>query len=126
MECWAHGQHIADAIGVEREPTDRLHHIAQLGFITRKWTYVNRGLDAPSVPVRVELAAPADATWAFGPDDAEESIVGTATDFCLVVTQCRHVGSTGLVVTGDLALDWITMAQAFAGPPTDGPVLFGV
>jgi uncharacterized protein (TIGR03084 family) len=121
MECWAHGQHIVDAVGAVREPTDRLQHIAQLGFITRTWTYINRGLDAPTSPVRVELAAPSGATWTFGPDDADQSVVGSAEDFCLVVTQCRHVDSTDLVVTGDEARDWMTKAQAFAGAATDGP-----
>lgn len=121
MECWAHGQHICDAVGATHETTDRLRHIAQLGFITRKWTYLNRGLDAPSVPVRVELTAPSGEIWSFGPDDAEESVIGSAEDFCLVVTQCRNVASTDLVVTGDAAADWMSMAQAFAGGPTDGP-----
>jgi len=121
MECWAHGQHIVDAVGGTREPTVRLQHIAQLGVITRGWTYLNRGLDAPTAPVRVELAAPSGGTWTFGPDDADQSVVGTAQDFCLVVTQCRHVDSTDLVVTGDDARDWMTKAQAFAGGATDGP-----
>ena len=121
MECWAHGQHIVDAVGVERAPTDRLEHIAQLGFITRRWTYVNRGLDAPTTEVRVELAAPSGATWTFGPDDAEQSVVGRAQDFCLVVTQCRHVDATELVINGRDARDWMVMAQAFAGGATDGP-----
>lgn len=121
MECWAHGQHIVDAVGAERDATDRLQHIAQLGFITRKWTYVNRGLDAPMVPVRVELAAPSGDSWTFGPDDAAQSVVGSAEDFCLVVTQCRHVDSTDLTITGDDARDWMTKAQAFAGTATTGP-----
>jgi uncharacterized protein (TIGR03084 family) len=121
MECWAHGQHVCDALGVEREATDRLQHIAQLGFITRGWTYANRGLDAPSVPVRVELTAPSGATWTFGPEDAAESVTGAAVDFCLVVTQCRHLDATALQVAGDAARDWMLKAQAFAGGPTDGP-----
>lgn len=122
MECWAHGQHIVDAIGASRKPTDRLQHIAQLGVITRTWTYANRGLDAPSTDIRVELSAPSGATWRFGSDEAEQSVVGSAEDFCLVVTQCRHVDDTELVVTGDEARDWMTKAQAFAGGATDGPV----
>ena len=36
METWAHGIDVADALGVTREPTDRLRHVAQLGFITRR------------------------------------------------------------------------------------------
>lgn len=122
MEVWAHGQDIVDTVGAVREPTDRLRHIAQLGFITRGWTYANRGLDVPSTPVRVELTSPSGETWSFGPTDADESIVGTAEDFCLVTTQRRHVDDTGLVVTGDSARDWMQKAQLFAGPPSDGPV----
>ena len=121
MEAWAHGQDVVDTVGASREPTDRLRHIAQLGFITRTWTYVNRGLEVPSTPVRVELDAPSGERWSFGPEDAEESIVGPALDFCLVTTQRRHVDDTALVVTGASARDWMEKAQLFAGPPSDGP-----
>jgi uncharacterized protein (TIGR03084 family) len=121
METWAHGQDIVDAVGVDRAPTDRLRHIAQLGFITRGWTYVNRGLDVPATPVAVVLESPSGETWRFGPDDAAEHVVGRALDFCLVTTQRRHVDDTALVVTGDAARDWMEKAQLFAGPPSDGP-----
>lgn len=121
MECWAHGQHVLDAVGGGRDATDRLQHIAQLGVITRKWTYLNRGDELPATAVRVELTAPSGATWTYGPDDAEQSVVGTAEDFCLVVTQCRHVDATELTVTGDAASDWMYKAQAFAGAATTGP-----
>ena len=121
MEVWAHGQDIVDALGAQREATDRLQHIAQLGFITRGWTYINRGATPPDVPVRVELRAPSGATWTYGDDDAVESVVGPAEVFCLVVTQRRHVDDTALVVTGDGARDWMLKAQAFAGAATDGP-----
>ena len=121
MEVWAHGQDVVDAIGAEREATDRLQHIAQLGFITRGWTYANRGIDVPSTPVSVVLTAPSGELWAFGPDDADESITGPAEDFCLVTTQRRHVDDTALVVTGGSARDWMLKAQLFAGPPSDGP-----
>jgi uncharacterized protein (TIGR03084 family) len=121
MEVWAHGQDIVDAVGASRTPTERLRHIAQLGFITRGWTYVNRGLEVPSTPVRVEVESPSGAVWSFGPDDAPESISGPALDFCLVTTQRRHVDDTALVVAGSSARDWMEKAQLFAGPPTDGP-----
>ena len=125
MEAWAHGQDIVDAIaptgGPTREPTDRLRHIAQLGFITRGWTYINRGLEVPSTPVRAELTLPSGEVIAFGPEDATESIVGAALDFCLVTTQRRHVDDTALVVAGASARDWMEKAQLFAGPASDGP-----
>jgi hypothetical protein len=48
-------------------------------------------------------------------------VTGPALDFCLVVTQRRHPDDTALQVTGEIARDWLARAQAFAGPPTDGP-----
>ncbi len=121
MECWAHGQDVVDAVGADRPATDRLRHIAQLGVITRRWSYANRGLEAPEGDVRVELEAPSGDVWKWGPDDAAHRIEGPAEDFCLVVVQRRHVGDTRLRLTGELARDWMHKAQAFAGPPTDAP-----
>ncbi len=121
MECWAHGQDVVDALGVERPATDRLRHVARLGVITRGWSYANRGLEQPPGEVRVELAGPGGARWCFGPDDAAGVVAGPALDFCLVVTQRRHVDDTALRVTGEIARDWMERAQAFAGPATDGP-----
>ena len=121
MECWAHGQDVVDALGVERAATDRLRHIARLGVMTRSWSYVNRGLEPPPGEVRVELTGPRGTPWRYGPDDAAAVVTGPAADFCLVVTQRRHPDDTALQVTGDLARDWLAKAQAFAGPPTDGP-----
>lgn len=121
METWAHGQDVVDAVDGTRPPTDRLRHVAQLGFITRGWTYKNRKLEAPETPVRVELAAPGGDVWRYGPDDAPEVVRGPAEDFCLVVTQRRHVHDTDLEVQGEAARDWMEKAQAFAGGPTEGP-----
>lgn len=121
MEAWAHGQDVLDTVGVERDATDRLRHIAQLGFITRSWSYNNRGLTAPEADVRVELQAPSGDTWSFGSDAASESVTGPAEDFCLVVTQRRNIADTSLIAEGDAAVDWMAKAQAYAGAATDGP-----
>jgi uncharacterized protein (TIGR03084 family) len=125
METWAHGQDVVDALGADRPASGRLRHIAQLGFITRGWSYANRGLEVPEAPVRVELAGPDGDTWSWGPDDASDVVRGDALDFCLVVTQRRHLSDTGLDVVGDAALDWMLKAQAFAGPPTVRPPAAG-
>ena len=121
MEAWAHGQDIVDTVGAVREPTDRLRHIAQLGVITRGWTYINRGLTPPEGDVRIELTAPSGTDWRWGEADAGDRVEGTTLDFCLVVTQRRHVDDTGLIVDGKNGRDWLVQAQAFAGPATDGP-----
>jgi len=121
MEVWAHGQDIVDTVQIERQDTDRLRHIAQLGFITRSWSYMNRGLEPSTVPVQVAIQSPSGEIWNFGPDDALNCIRGTAKEFCLVTTQRRNLFDTTLQVEGDAALEWMTIAQAFAGPATNGP-----
>jgi len=121
MEVWAHGQDICDTVGADRPASDRIRHIAQLGVITRGWSYIVRGELAPEGDVRVELTAPSGDLWTWGPEGAAASVTGPAEDFCLVVTQRRHVGDTDLAVAGDIARDWMTKAQAFAGGATDGP-----
>jgi len=121
MEAWAHGQDVVDALGAERPATDRLRHVAQLGVITRSWSYRNRGREVPDGDVRVELAAPSGEVWAWGDADLDNSITGPAEDFCLVVTQRRNVADTALEITGPLATEWMAIAPCFAGGPTTGP-----
>lgn len=122
METWAHGQDVVDALGAgaQRPPTDRLRHIAHIGVRTRGWSYRVRGLDAPDGDVLVALDPPdGGERWVWG-DSATDSVTGTALDFCLVVTQRRHLADTDLVVAGPLAASWMAIAQAFAGGPGRG------
>ena len=121
MEVWAHGQDILDTLNLERTSTDRLHHIAQLGFITRNWAYINRGLAPVDDPIFVTLSSPSGEIWEFGTRNDTNRVTGSALDFCLVVTQRRHTVDTELTVIGESAVEWLSIAQAFAGPPTDGP-----
>jgi uncharacterized protein (TIGR03084 family) len=120
METWAHTQDIADALGVTREPTGRLRHVAHLGVITRGFSFVNRGRPLPETPVRVELTASDGTVWTWGQPDAADRVTGPALDFCLLVTQRRHRDDLDLAVEGPAAEEWIAIAQAFAGPPGDG------
>ena len=121
MEAWAHGQDVCDTVGAQREATDRLRHIAQLGYITRGWTYINRRLEVPAGEIRVELTSPGGATWVWGPDDADATVTGSALDFCLVTSQRRNLADTDLHIDGAIAADWLEKAQLFAGPPSDPP-----
>jgi len=121
MEAWAHGQDIVDTVGGTRVATDRLRHIAQLGVITRGWSYANRGLERPAGEVSVSLTAPSGDTWTWEHADEVGRVTGPAEDFCLVVTQRRHLDDTRLVASDGPARDWMLRAQAFAGDATDGP-----
>jgi uncharacterized protein (TIGR03084 family) len=120
METWAHGQDIVDALDLTRPDADRLQHVARLGFLTRGWSYQSRGKPVPSEPVRLQLKAPGGETWRLGPDEATSVVAGPAVDFCLVVVQRRHVDDT-MLQADPLGREWLLIAQAFAGPPTEGP-----
>ena len=120
METWAHGQDIADTLGVQREPTARLRHIAHIGVGARAFGFANRGRPVPCAPVRVELTAPSGELWTWGPDGAPDRISGPALGFCLLVTQRRHLRDAGLVITGPAAWEWMETAHAFAGRPGNG------
>jgi uncharacterized protein (TIGR03084 family) len=120
METWAHTQDIADALGVTREPTSRLRHVAHIGVGARAFSYAVRGKTLPQTPVRVELTGPEGDQWAWGPQDAADRVTGPALDFCLLVTQRRHRDDLALVIEGPAATEWMSIAQAFAGAAGTG------
>jgi len=120
METWAHTQDIADALGVTREPTSRLRHVAHIGVGARAFSYAVNGKTMPPAPVRVELTGPDDDVWTWGPEDAADRVTGPALDFCLLVTQRRHQDDLALVIEGPAATEWMSIAQAFAGAAGTG------
>jgi uncharacterized protein (TIGR03084 family) len=120
METWAHGQDVADALGVKRQPTARLRHVAHLGVRTRDFAYIQRGLQPPEQEFRIELTAPDGSLWAWGPQEANERVEGPALDFCLLVAQRRHRDDLAVRAIGDQANQWLDIAQVFAGPSGPG------
>ncbi len=120
METWAHGQDVADALHVQRTPTDRLRHVAHIGVGARPFSYVANGRVPNESPVRVELVGPSGDVWTWGPEDATDRVTGSALDFCLLVTQRRHRDDVAVVAEGAAADEWLDIAQSFAGPPGEG------
>ncbi|MFB7915425.1 TIGR03084 family metal-binding protein [Streptomyces sp. NPDC056061] len=120
MELFGHGQDIADALGVRREPTERLRHLVRFAVLTRDFGYLSHGLTPPAEPFRFELTAPSGEIWAFGPEDAAQRITGPAHDFCLLVTRRRHRDDLALTATGTDADHWLGIAQAYRGPAGEG------
>ncbi|MFF5211499.1 TIGR03084 family metal-binding protein [Streptosporangium sp. NPDC000396] len=125
METWAHGQDVADALGVVRVPTARLRHVATLGVRAMPYGFAMRALTPPADPVRVELTMPDGSPWAAGPAEAADVVRGPALDFCLLVVQRRHLDDTSLEVKGETARAWMRVAQAFAGAPGKGRAPLG-
>jgi uncharacterized protein (TIGR03084 family) len=121
METWSHGHDVADTFGAPWPPTDRLRHVAHIGVGTRYWSYANRGQQPPEASVFVDLEAPSGDRWTWGPPDAANRVCGVAVDFCQVVTQRRRPEETTLRIEGPAAVEWMELAQAFAGPPTTTP-----
>ncbi|MGI9125466.1 MAG: TIGR03084 family metal-binding protein [Mycobacterium sp.] len=120
METWAHSLDVADALGVSAAPSDRLKSIAHLGVRTRDFAFSVHGLAPPAEPFRVELTAPGGGLWTWGPEDAAQRVTGSALDFCYLVTQRRPRSELDVVAVGPDAERWLSIAQAFAGPPGAG------
>ena len=120
METWAHGQDVADALGLARVPTDRLRHIAHMGVATFGWSYINRQMEVPDSPVRIEITSPSGELWTWGPEIAADTVKGLAEEFCLVVVQRRNPADTRLLIEGAVARQWMSIAQTYAGLPGAG------
>ncbi|GGO89054.1 TIGR03084 family protein [Nocardioides phosphati] len=120
METWAHGLDVADAVGAPHSVTDRIRHVVSIGFRTRNFAFAQNGLEAPAEPIRLELTLPSGEPLVLGPDDAGQTVTGSAYDFAALVTQRVHRDDTGLVADGPDAEKWLAIAQAFAGPAGGG------
>jgi len=126
METWAHALDVYDAlistgsIDERPEPTDRIKQVAHLGVRTRNYSFAQNQLAPPAEEFRIELKAPSGELWVWGPEDAAQSVTGSAYDFCQLVTQRIHRADTDLVPVGADAETWLTIAQAFAGPAGGG------
>ncbi|MFB7556893.1 TIGR03084 family metal-binding protein [Streptomyces brevispora] len=120
METWAHGQDVADALGVTRAPTARLRHVARIGVRARDYAFLVRGIKAPDEEFRVELIAPGGELIGYGPEGAAQRVTGPLHDFCLLVTQRAHRDDLAVRAEGADADTWLDIAQAFAGPAGPG------
>lgn len=115
LELFGHGQDIADALGVRRRHTDRLHHVVD--FAVRAWDfgYHARGLTPPATEFRFEITGPSGVVWTFGPLGSRQRVTGPAEDFCLLVTRRRHHADLKVTAAGAEAEHWLEIAQAYRG-----------
>lgn len=120
METWAHGQDVADALVLPHPATDRLRHVARLAVATFGFAHAVHGEQAPHEPVEVTLTAPDGSLWQLGTPGADNRVVGSAEDFCLLATRRRHRSDTDVRGTGPVADHWLDVVQTFAGPPGRG------
>ncbi|MBS0518393.1 MAG: TIGR03084 family protein [Proteobacteria bacterium] len=122
MEVWSHAQAIYDLLGLDRPPpSPRLRNIAEIGVRTFGWTFRVHGRPVPQTVPRVRLDGPGGETWSWNEATTTDRVIGDAVAFCQVVTQTRNIADTTLTVEGDVAMDWMSTAQCFAGPPEVPP-----
>lgn len=111
METWAHGLDIYKALDIEVEDTPRIRHVCWLGWKTLPYAFKAAGLDYS--PVRVEVIGPGYAKWIYGPEDTDDLIKGSASDWARVVVRRARSKDVRLKVTGDVAAQAVEVAQAF-------------
>jgi uncharacterized protein (TIGR03084 family) len=120
METWAHGCDIYEALGIESKQTDRVRHVVFLGLRAIPNSFLSHGRPVPAEPVRLQVTSPNGDLWQMGDTNAVNVVTGSAWDLALLVTQRVHLTDTNLRSVGDVATEWLQIAQAFAGPPGAG------
>jgi len=124
METWAHAQAIYDALGVDRVNEDRIKNIVIIGNNTFKYCFTINKKNLPAETPYLKLTSPSGEIWEFNNQENDNSIQGLAEEFCQVVTQVRNIDDVNLNVKGEIAKEWMSIAQCFAGaaeqPPKPG------
>jgi uncharacterized protein (TIGR03084 family) len=115
METWAHGLDARQALGLPIRDTNRLRHIAWLGYRALPYAFHFAGREQPPGSLRVELTAPdGETAWELGPPDAPDRITGPAGEFCRVFVHRLSIDDArGLVAEGDGARAALEVARAF-------------
>jgi uncharacterized protein (TIGR03084 family) len=116
METWAHGLDVHAALGLEPVDTDRLLHVAWLGWRSLPHAFAVAGATPPDDPrrLRLELVAPSGGHWAVGADDPVAVVRGPAGAWCRVAThRWRAATPPPLEADGPLAERALAVARAY-------------
>lgn len=111
METWAHGLDIYAAAKAEIEDTQRIRHVCWLGWKSLPHSFKMAGLDFE--PVRVEVIGPGYAKWVYGPEDTDNLVKGSASDWARLSVRRIHLEETRLKVSGDAAEHAVRVVQAY-------------
>ena len=115
METWAHGLDVREAVGLPVVDSDRLRHVAWLGYRALPYAFSFAGRERPPGELRVEVTSPSgDEIWEYGPADAPNRITGPAGELCRLFAQrISRDEAGGLVAEGDGAVAALEVARAF-------------
>jgi uncharacterized protein (TIGR03084 family) len=116
METWAHGLDCFAALSATPRDTDRLRHIAWLGFRTLPYAFAvaDERPPAPLDELRLELTSPSGGIWHLGREQAPSIIRGPAGDWCRLAThRLRPPAQSELRCEGALAQSSTHVVRAF-------------
>ena len=83
-ETWAHSLDVYESMNKDYEDTVRIEHVALYGWLNAEHaTKLNK---SKFEDLRIELIGPEYKAWQFGDENSENSIKGSASDWCRVVT----------------------------------------
>jgi uncharacterized protein (TIGR03084 family) len=113
-ETWIHTGDVAEAVGVELPPSDRLRPIARLAWRTLPYAF-ERADRSLSGPVAFLLTGPNGDPWSFRPaDDAATVIRGPGADLCAVAARRVAPDTTALVGEGPDADAVLELVRTYA------------
>jgi uncharacterized protein (TIGR03084 family) len=110
-ETWLHGLDIYETLGIEVEDTPRIRHVCWFGWKTLPYAFKQAG--EVYEPVRVEVIGPGYSKWIYGPEDTDQLIKGSASDWARVVVKRTTVEKTRLKISGEHAEKAAKLAQTF-------------
>ncbi len=115
METWAHGLDCFTTLGAEPVDTDRLRHVAHLGFRALPYAFRSQGITPPASlsELRLELTSPSGQFWTYGENSAPQTITGSAAHWCRVATRRMAAEDSDLLATGPLARSVLSTARAY-------------
>jgi uncharacterized protein (TIGR03084 family) len=113
-ETWIHGGDIASAVGIQKDPTDRLKNISRLAWRTLPYAFSSAGLTM-SGPVAFHLTSPSGDSWDLLPDEpALTTISGKASELCEVAARRADPSTTTLEGVGPDAKEVLALVRTYA------------
>ena len=113
-ETWIHTGDVADGLGIELRPTERLEHIARLAWRTLPYAFARAGREL-SGPVAFELTGPVGEPWKFIPDDPPATTIrGDGAELCLVAARRLQPGETSLSGDGPDTAAVLELVRTYA------------
>lgn len=115
METWAHTQDVVDAIGAVRLPTPRLQHVAFIGWRALPFSFMVSGR-----PVPAGRCGSSSTASCSDPQTQPTWCTDHRSTSAYWSPNAGTLPTLDVSAAGPIAAEWLTIAQAFAGPPGEG------